>query len=345
MPTRKNYFRPPICTDERLRFVEVPCGKCYECRKKKARDWRIRMSEQLRETPHAVFFTGTFTDESIAIICNKYDINKEDAKEVATKAMRLYLERLRKDNNGKSVLHWAVTEKGHTNTRRIHIHGIFFMTNYRANFVNFLKRNWSYGYCYTGDYVNERTVNYIVKYMTKTDLDNPEFTGKVLCSPGIGKNYIKRWGDHHKYIQKQGNEKTNETYIFKNGQKGFLPTYYRRKLYTEEERELLWIEKIEEGKAWICGTEFSVKNEEEKQKFDNEIKNHYIPWAIRVHKDNPKMWEKAKKIKRRLAEQKYKMTELQRRKEYWEKEERRYKAAEKRLEKDLDEFKSWLYDS
>lgn len=35
MPNRKNGYNPPICTDERLRYINVECGKCYECKKKK----------------------------------------------------------------------------------------------------------------------------------------------------------------------------------------------------------------------------------------------------------------------------------------------------------------------
>ena len=59
LPNRKNGWNPPVCTDERFRYVEVECGHCFECRKKKRREWRIRNYEQLKETPHAVFFTGT----------------------------------------------------------------------------------------------------------------------------------------------------------------------------------------------------------------------------------------------------------------------------------------------
>ena len=55
MPTRKNWYEPPVCTDERFRYVEVECGHCFECRKKKRREWRIRNYEQLKETPRAVF--------------------------------------------------------------------------------------------------------------------------------------------------------------------------------------------------------------------------------------------------------------------------------------------------
>ena len=87
--------------------------------------------------------------------------------------------------------HWCVTEKGHTNTRRIHIHGIFWAKN-KASLSYLLKKLWTAGYSYQGTYVNDRTVNYIVKYMTKTDLDNPTFKGIVLASPGIGKKYMER---------------------------------------------------------------------------------------------------------------------------------------------------------
>ena len=36
LPNRKNGWRPPVCTDERFRYVEVECGHCFECRKKKS---------------------------------------------------------------------------------------------------------------------------------------------------------------------------------------------------------------------------------------------------------------------------------------------------------------------
>ena len=65
MPTRKNGYEPPVCTDERLRYIDIECGHCYECKRKKAREWRTRMSEELKTNPKAIFFTGTFTDKRI----------------------------------------------------------------------------------------------------------------------------------------------------------------------------------------------------------------------------------------------------------------------------------------
>ena len=93
MPSRKNGYKPPVCTDERLRYINVECGECYECKRKRARQWRIRMSEEMRENPEAIFFTGTFTDQRIKQLCEKYNIDPENVNEIATKEVRLFMER------------------------------------------------------------------------------------------------------------------------------------------------------------------------------------------------------------------------------------------------------------
>ncbi|CAF2090420.1 unnamed protein product [Rotaria magnacalcarata] len=39
-----------------------------------------------------------------------------------------------------------------------------------------------------------------------------------------------------------------------------LPTYYRNKIYTEEEKEKLWIEKLNKEERWVLGTKISIKD-------------------------------------------------------------------------------------
>ena len=99
LPNHKNRWNPPVCTDERFRYVEVECGHCFECRKKKRREWRIRNYEQLKETPHAVFFTGTVSPQRYEYICKKYGYKNDGSQdnEIITKIHRLFLERIRKE--------------------------------------------------------------------------------------------------------------------------------------------------------------------------------------------------------------------------------------------------------
>ena len=42
------------------------------------------------------------------------------------------------------------------------------------------KSHWKYGFIFIGQYVTEKTINYITKYMYKKDEKHPTFTGKVL---------------------------------------------------------------------------------------------------------------------------------------------------------------------
>ena len=76
--------------------------------------------------------------------------------------------------------------------------------------------------------------------MTKIDEQHKDFTGKVLCSKGIGKGYTERT-DANKHKYKKG--ETIETYRLRNGSKINLPIYYRNQLFTEEEKEALFLDK------------------------------------------------------------------------------------------------------
>ena len=62
--------------------------------KQKQREWLVRMSEELRTEPNAYFMTLTISDESYEILKNICE--SEDKNTIATKAIRLMLERIRK---------------------------------------------------------------------------------------------------------------------------------------------------------------------------------------------------------------------------------------------------------
>nr|UCS96100.1 MAG: DNA pilot protein [Microviridae sp.] len=284
---KKNGGNVPICTDDRLKYVTAACGYCMECRRQKARQWQVRISEELRENPNAIFVTLTIDDENykmLSKICNSKDENT-----IAKKAIRLWLERIRKTTK-KSIKHWLVTELGHEATKRLHLHGIIWGENARAMCLE----KWNYGFIYVGEYVNERTANYITKYMLKMDEENEEFQGMVFTSAGIGSGYLKRQdAENNKYTPEK-----SPTYRFKNGTKVNLPTYYRNKLMTEEEREMLWLEKLDKGIVYVCGEEINIDDEEGY----NNLLEYHQKRGILLAGDNPQIWEK-KKYNRRLKKQ------------------------------------------
>ena len=83
--------------------------------------------------------------------------------------------------------HFLITELGHNGTERIHLHGILF-TNEKTEIIQNI---WKYGIIWIGQYTNEKTINYIMKYITKVDEDHKGFKAVILTSAGIGKQYTE----------------------------------------------------------------------------------------------------------------------------------------------------------
>lgn len=283
-PNKKNGFKPQECSDERLMYVPVSCGRCIECRKKKRREWQVRLSEEIKEDSKCMFVTLTFSDENLKrigkIIFNRQANSDEEENEMATKAVRMWLERVR-GTRGKSIKHWLITEKGE-DFARIHLHGIVWAEPW-------VLEKWQYGYVSHGTFVNEKTINYITKYVTKVNEKAPKFIGKILCSKGLGSGYIKtNRGKRYK-----GTE-TDESYKTRTGITLALPEYYRRNIFTDEEREKLWIQKQEQGFRYICGERVSTDNIEE---WEN-LTRYYQERAKRLYGDDEIEWERDKAKKR-----------------------------------------------
>lgn len=293
---RKNYTNE-ICEDYRKLYVPIGCGNCIECRMQKAREWQTRLHEELRTQNYAYFTTLTFSNEALEDLMQKYEVG--ETNEVAGIAVRLFLERWRKIH-GKSLRHWLITELGHENTERIHLHGILFPNEPLTN--DKLTHFWKYGRTDTGKYCNERSINYIVKYVTKIDEQHKTFKARIFCSAGLGANYITNFEKRvHRYIKGQ----TNETYKLPNGNKIALPIYYRNKLWTQEERDNLWTDRLDKQKRYIRGIEIDISKSDEQyykvleeQQRDN-IKLGYgstdEKWNKESYNITHKMLQKAKK--------------------------------------------------
>lgn len=268
---KKNGGIIPPFFDERQLTVKIGCGNCIECRKKKGREWQVRLMEEIKHSKNGHFVTLTFSNESIKKLlemkANKnyksleglsgYDIDNGIAK----RATRLFLERWRK-KYGKSLRHWFVTELGHAGTENIHMHGIVWTDN-----IHELKDIWGYGFVWDGyntlgkriNYVNEKTVNYLIKYISKLDKKHEYYKSRILCSPGIGKDYVDN-NNRNKFNGKN----TDLSYITRTGHKLNLPPYYKRKLYTDEERERLWRDCLDKGIIYVMNEECKDANEAEK---------------------------------------------------------------------------------
>lgn len=265
---KKNGGIIPVCNDDRTMYVPIGCGNCIECRNQKKRAWQVRLNEEIKCNSNGKFVTLTFSEESLKELIK--EVGHGESNAVAAYAVRHYLERWRRKHK-KSVRHWFITELGHINTERIHIHGIMFTDDCQS-----IVKHWKYGHVTIGktrfkpdewknangktSYVSEKTINYIMKYVTKIDLDHKGYVSKIMCSAGLGKNYLNSYNASKNLFK---DKKTKESYTTKSGHEMNLPIYYRNKIYTEEEREKLWINRLNKNELYIGGRVFKITNEKE----------------------------------------------------------------------------------
>jgi len=260
-----------------------------ECMKQTKRQWQIRLLEEVERDKTGQFVTLSFSNEELIKLEEEikaeypkiegYDLDNE----VATLATHRFRENWRKET-GKSPKHWLITELGQKKTERIHIHGIIWNRDKKM-----IIKKWVYGNVYIGDYVNGATANYIVKYVHKVDMIHPNYKPKILTSPAIGKGYIK--GSTLERNKYRG-DKTREYYETRQGYKMNLPIYYRNKIYTEAEREELWLMKLDKQERWVNGIKIDISKGD---------KEYYgvLDHARRLSKqlgygDDRKQWDKEK---------------------------------------------------
>ena len=265
---KKNGGKIPEIIDRRALVVPASCGKCMECRRKKANEWKVRLQEDIKVNTNAKFVTLTFSEESLkelkecAMAKNGYALENE----AAVIGVRRFLERWRKKYK-KSVRHWLVTELGQNNTERIHIHGIIW-----TELDSEISRIWKYGNINIGSnkwadgkliykgihYCNAKSVNYMVKYLNKADPKHKEYRPKTMTSPNIGGNFLESEAAKTNKFKKNG--ETKLYYKSPEGTKIALPQYYRTKLYSDDEREKLWMEMLDKEVRFINGNKIDISN-------------------------------------------------------------------------------------
>ena len=301
---KKNGGDVPQATDDRVKWVSAGCNKCIECRKRKQREWQVRLSEEIRNNKMPAYFvTMTYSEEKMQELDDLVDnevkgYNRDN--EIARISVRRFTERWRKKYK-KTVRHWLVTELGTNKTERLHLHGIIWCKNKED-----IEEKWQYGGVYLGEYVSNKTINYIVKYLNKSDKIHKEYIPKMFVSQGIGKKYLERKDKENNTYKENG--ETNEAYRTREGLKLALPIYYRNYIYNEKEREKLWIEKLDKNERWVMGQKIDISETDEeyyKAMYSARIKNQRMGygndesnWEQKEYENNRRNLKRLERIKK-----------------------------------------------
>lgn len=201
--------------------VNVPCGRCPECIRKRVGAWIIRLEKEAGVSSSAFFITLTYSDKHVPLAKDKgYTLDKTH--------LQLFMKRLRKRTFLK-LKYIAVGEYG-GKFQRPHYHLILFNSTIKA-----VTEEWKYGAVHFGN-VENASISYCFDYLTKKRLTEEELNGRqkefMLFSKGLGKCYVddpknKKWHtdilEERYYIPAGG------------GKKMPMPRYYRERLYTSEQ--------------------------------------------------------------------------------------------------------------
>lgn len=207
-----DHFVSDIAKDVVFNYIEVPCGKCLECRLDHARQWADRCILEASQYEENCFITLTYDDIHIPVVD---DVNPETGevvkfKTVVKKDLQDFIKRLRDRIGYKKIRYFGCGEYGDTSLRP-HYHLILF--NYKPSDLQLLSKSALGDDYYTSDFIKEvwpygnnliadctwNTCCYVARYVVKKYKQDSEFFKQtqiqqpfILMSrrPGIGSQWF-----------------------------------------------------------------------------------------------------------------------------------------------------------
>ena len=247
-------------------FIDVPCGRCYQCAQKKRLEWCFRLFNEYRFSMKGNYFlTLTYDEDNI---CQRfYDddgmtvfksrnngevLSGDDTldyfacrpcffKPDVSNFIRSLRDKLRYaskdyDDLDISFKYFCCSEYG-SKTFRPHYHIILF--NFPlplSSAKTLIEDSWKYGFISISQ-LNEARIFYTTKYIMKNMFYNYENNlydnfferNFLLCSKNIGSEFMTE--EMKKFCKLKKNGK-----VFFNGREIILPRYYRDKIFSDSER-------------------------------------------------------------------------------------------------------------
>lgn len=196
---------------------EVPCGKCFECVKRRRNDWYVRCLIQSRVSRYTYFGLLTYAEVGMTLV--KRDV-------------QLFLKRLR--SYGYKFSYLIAGEHGEKKDRP-HWHCLFFtdaVMSYKdiskawhGGYSSDVGRNKA-GWIRFEPIRSARSIRYTVKYLYKYDGLDPRFELMISKNPAIGKAFLV---NHKHFLEKRSVEFTLD------GRRMAMPRYYKRKFFDDYE--------------------------------------------------------------------------------------------------------------
>lgn len=212
---------------------QFPCGKCNFCLQRKRNDWSFRLRRENKKAISGKFVTLTYNDLAF-MEPDSGRVSEHGEEQLCKRDVQLFLKKLRfaqsEITDKLNIRFYAVGEYGER-TGRPHYHILIF--NVLPQIVERIEQIWSLGNVFIGN-IEDASIHYVTKYvinrMDHSSDRAPPFSTQSR-RPGIGAEYLKTHTKYHKDGQ--------FNYVTMSGFKSSLPRYYRDRIFTDSEKEIL----------------------------------------------------------------------------------------------------------
>lgn len=226
--------------------VTIPCGKCLECRLKKAKEWSIRCCHEAKYHKESCFLTLTYDESHVPY--------NNGVRTLEYKDVQLFLKRLRKELStyGIKIRYFCGAEYG-GKLGRPHYHMILFgfipkdLVKFRQSYSGlpiyrskFLEKHWRCGFVFVGT-ATGMSAGYVARYtlekFKKKEEGFYEFRQKEAIRMsrrnGIGFNWISQFW---KNVCSVG-------YIIHDNIKSSIPRFYRNVIERNDPKKFAKLKK------------------------------------------------------------------------------------------------------
>lgn len=229
--------------------IQVPCGRCPACRRRKQNEWAFRILEEAKYHSKVAFVTLTYDDDHL--VFTDSDIPTLHPQHCTTFLKNLRYDLAYKDSNGipQSFRYFLCGEYG-DQFDRPHYHLIFFYSGERDHeFLEALfTSRWEHGFIKYEPGISPGRAKYCAKYSMKSIgfdyLDAIPPFARMSRRPGLGKQFLDNI-DVEKFRERDlwhVHDQAGTPYT--------LPRYYKERIYSKDEcdEHSYLLEKIKNSK-------------------------------------------------------------------------------------------------
>lgn len=212
-------------------YIQVPCNKCTECLKRRAKAWMFRLTKEMDNHITSAFVTLTYEDKNLSY-------TESGLMSLDPRDYTLFMKRLRFEIRKQKVKlsYYMCAEYGGITERPHHHMIILGLPQYYIDNPHRLQNLWKQGHVQV-DACHDGAIAYVTGYLNKqkhfsnfgeNDDRIPEYS---RMSKGIGKSFLTDARVNH--MKKH----LNPYLTIEDGQKIPLPRYYKLKALSKSEQE------------------------------------------------------------------------------------------------------------